>query len=163
MLGSTGKLVSPKVSAKAFHELREQWVETKLVRAIRIVAGIELLAVFAIVHPATQPSGFIASSVLGFAFIVLGVAGRLRGSTVACGCFGATSSHPLGMVNVYLGLIVVATSVVNLALLADPLFYSRATAASMISIATTAWLLLAHRRRARTIFDNLINRAGSVT
>ena len=85
----------------------------------------------------------VAIGCLGVSFVVLGLAGSIRGSRLPCGCFGATNGmRPLGLVNVISGafflLLLPANLLQNIAIQTIPCLY-------LISIAIVGWTFWAHR------------------
>jgi hypothetical protein len=136
------KLVSPDQLRLALADVLGDL--TRLVTAFRIkgFAVIELIVGVSLSAPVTRLPGAWAVGVLGACFAIAGVAGRLRHSETACGCFGRSSGRPLGLVNVLVGAAFIAVSAVNHAATtnnAGSYFYSSAIGASLATALPTLW------------------------
>ncbi|MEU8251355.1 MauE/DoxX family redox-associated membrane protein [Nonomuraea sp. NPDC048916] len=110
LTSGVGKMVSPRGLAAALGELAGS--RRPPVILIRAVASVEIalaaLATFNQEHVLT----FVLAVALGASFVLVGVAGRLRASSLPCGCFGRTGSRSFGGWNVLAGAAVMAWAMV---------------------------------------------------
>lgn len=148
------KLVSPgqlRHAAAEVSPLGARHVGTRLVRgfgAAELMSGVLLL-----IAPVRLPAA-VATTVLGACFAALGALGLGRGSSVPCGCFGATSARPLGWTNIWLGAgLALAWPVIALAGNVPAVSYSQAAVllASIAVVLLRLWLdrdLIMRLRRA---------------
>jgi hypothetical protein len=107
------KVVVPGRLREALRELlgrRSNFVGDSHVRAL---AGLEVVSAVALTIAPVRMFGAVATGVLGLAFAVAGVAGRLRRSTLSCGCLGGSGGHALGMFNIVVGLVLAGVAVLN--------------------------------------------------
>ena len=81
--------------------------------AVRGLGAVELAVAVALLVRPTRPAAAIACSLLGCCFVLVGILGVLRRSSVPCGCFGGVSQQPLGWANVGLGALLAAVWPVN--------------------------------------------------
>ena len=75
---------------------------------VRGLAVAETMTALSLLVPATRQIGAVCLAVLGVLFGAVGLAGRLRGSALPCGCFGTADSRPFGPRNVVAGLVLLA-------------------------------------------------------
>ena len=106
--------------------------------ALEVIVGIALLL------PLTRVPAAVVAALLGAGFAALGIAGRLRSSTLACGCLGQRSGRPLGIPNVAVGVALVAVMIANLALGAPDNGYG-SDALVLGALCTLTACLLVHR------------------
>ncbi|HEX6700025.1 MAG TPA: MauE/DoxX family redox-associated membrane protein [Gaiellaceae bacterium] len=71
--------------------------------AARAVGATELAVGVALVTPPAARIGGYGAAALGCGFFAAAVGSFLAGSDVPCGCFGASSSRPLGLPHALLG------------------------------------------------------------
>ncbi|WP_390623918.1 MauE/DoxX family redox-associated membrane protein [Fodinicola feengrottensis] len=107
------KIVKPSTTASALRELVPA-LPPKLPVAVRVLAALEFVAAFTYAIPPARLPGQFLVALLGAGFVVLGVAGMVRGSSEPCGCFGAESTKPLGLTNIMMGVALVAAGAANL-------------------------------------------------
>jgi hypothetical protein len=105
------KMAVPAPLRRALAELAPRYFGALRDRHVRVVAAVEISVGLALLAPAVRVPGAIAAAVLGVAFAVLGVAGRLRRSEAPCGCLGAGAPRSLGLLNVVVGLVLAAFGV----------------------------------------------------
>ncbi|MEV4837964.1 MauE/DoxX family redox-associated membrane protein [Nonomuraea sp. NPDC049486] len=106
-----GKLVSPHGLAEALGELTgaRRPPPVALVRAVAAAEiALAVLAVFGQEHLLT----LLLAALLGTGFAVVGVLGRLRASSLPCGCFGRSGSRSFGAWNVLAGAAILAWALV---------------------------------------------------
>lgn len=109
------KLVSPGGLRAAVRELFPVFGAAVTNGLIRAAAILEIVvAAGLLVQPSRLPAAVLLTP-LAIAFILLGGAGAIRGSTTACGCFGGNSDRPLGLGNLLIGLALLPVVVLNLA------------------------------------------------
>jgi Methylamine utilisation protein MauE len=107
------KVVVPGRLREALRELlgrRSNFVSHSLVRTL---AGLEVVSAIALTIAPVRMYGAVAAGVLGLVFAAAGLAGRLRRSTVSCGCLGGSGGRALGMFNVVVGLALAGVAVLN--------------------------------------------------
>ncbi|TAN32068.1 hypothetical protein EPN29_10110 [bacterium] len=123
VVGRTGRLVS------------RTWI--RLIAVFEIVAGVSLTTA-----PSRVP-GAVAAGCLGICFVVLGVAGSIRGSRLPCGCFGATNGRrPFGWVNVVSGAFFILLLLTNLL---QSVVVQTVPSLYLVSIAIVGWTFWVHR------------------
>jgi hypothetical protein len=81
---------------------------------IRVFAVSEIAVAALLMWATTRAVGLTAAAAFGVAFVGLGVVGVARGGREPCGCFGRATGRPIGWVNVVLGALILAASVVLL-------------------------------------------------
>lgn len=156
---ATAKLVAPSLSAAAIGELRSAR-RPIAVGLVRLLASIELVAAFAVPIPALRMPAQAVVGVLAIGFAGLGTLGVLRGSREPCGCFGSASSHPLGWINVALGLAFLGVVAVNVAVRHPHDASALASDTALLAVAlSAAWLISAHRDQARAVVRNAVSRS----
>ena len=94
IVAGAGKLASPVQPLQAVREVLGRYCDGLTTRAIRALALVELATAVALLVPATRTVAAMTAAALGAAFAAFGIAGRLRRSTVACGCLGRASGRP---------------------------------------------------------------------
>ncbi|MFE6930904.1 MauE/DoxX family redox-associated membrane protein [Streptomyces sp. NPDC057699] len=157
---AAAKAVSPGVAASAVHELlggRRRPAEG----IVQLFALLEVVTVALLVAPATRTVAHVITGALGTLFVVMGTAGKLRGSDRPCGCFGIADSKPLGMTNILSGLGFVAVAVAGLSGIAAGGTGTAAETAVLTSAVSSGWLLVTHRDAALTAYRNFLRRWGS--
>lgn len=107
------KLVSPAGLVGALDELLPVAFAVPA-RAVRVLAGVEVLVALGLVAAPTRPLASVAAGGLGCLFAGAGLAGWRRGSQQPCGCMGGGGGRPLGAANVALGLALAAMAAVGL-------------------------------------------------
>jgi len=83
---------------------------------VRPLALVEIAAGYGLLVPPARPLAAGAVAGLGVAFLIAGVLGALRGSTLACGCFAGAGGKPLGWRNALAGLALAVLAGLNLLL-----------------------------------------------
>jgi hypothetical protein len=155
---SAGKLVTPGLTVSALSELFPGLLRrgTGVVRAIAMAEG--LAALTTVVAILRLPGQVLVAS-LGAGFVALGVAGRLRGSRQPCGCFGASSTRPLGAANVAAGVFLLLVAAVNgwAPAPAEPTDVAAYTSMGT-AIVSVGWLFWSSRDRIRVMVDALRTR-----
>ncbi|HJQ03778.1 MAG TPA: MauE/DoxX family redox-associated membrane protein [Jatrophihabitans sp.] len=133
LFASSAKLVSPDALSRSLLRLtgRSTMSSRQLVRAIGVIEAVIALGI--LVEPLRMTASGLLG-LLGLAFIVLGITGRIRKVDEPCGCFGAASQQPLGNQNVALGLLVGIVGVANL-VTAQQLSDNARTAVPMLAAA----------------------------
>ncbi|MGC4893997.1 MauE/DoxX family redox-associated membrane protein [Micromonospora sp. DT31] len=101
-----GKLATPRHARQLFMALLPVRRGTAL-SLVRAVAAVEAVVGAALLVPAGRPAAAAATAALGAGFAAAGLAGRQRGTTLPCGCFGRPEGRPLGVRNVLIGLALV--------------------------------------------------------
>lgn len=118
IVAAIGKIISPDELRLAVRELfTSPGIGSRLITdpLVRSAAVTELFAAGLLYVPATRVAGAYLTAVLGALFATTGVLGIARGALAPCGCLGSSSSKPLGMRNVCVGLAMMVGSVtVNL-------------------------------------------------
>lgn len=149
------KLVTPGPSAAAVGELRPGGRPVPAV-VVRAFAAVELIAALCAAIPVSRLAAQILVAALGTVFAALGVLGLVRGSREPCGCFGEDDGHPLGVVNILLGGVFVASAALGLSIrhLHDPAT-SAALSALTAVIAATLWSLIARREQLAVVIGNV--------
>jgi hypothetical protein len=149
------KLVAPSLTAAAVGELRSPR-RPPPVSLIRSVAVLELATALAVAIPALRLPAQSTVALLGLLFLGAGTLGMVRGSRRPCGCFGAPSTTPLGIVNVLLGIAFLAAAWLNVAVRDLDGAGTMSTAAALSAvIASAGWLIVANRGRAATVIRNI--------
>jgi hypothetical protein len=112
LFASFAKLVSPAMLARTLFLMtnRESLSTATMVRAIAVA---EAASAIGIMVPVLRLAAAAAIGVLGVAFTVSGVAARVRHVEEPCGCFGAVSRQPIGLLNVSFGVVIIADAVFN--------------------------------------------------
>ncbi|MFJ6854154.1 MauE/DoxX family redox-associated membrane protein [Streptomyces sp. NPDC091271] len=157
---AAAKAVSPGVAAAAVHELLGGRLRPAD-NVVRLVALIEVVTVVLLVAPGARAVAHVITGVLGLLFIVMGTAGKVRGSDRPCGCFGIADSKPLGTANIVSGLVFAAVAVIGLAWPASDGHGGAAETAVLASAVSSGWLLFTHRHATRTAYRNFLRRWGS--
>lgn len=158
MRSSAGKLVTPGLTASALAELFPRFMRSGS-GVVRVVAWVEGLAALSTVIPILRLPGQVLVAVLGASFMVLGVAGRLRGSRRPCGCFGAGSTRPLGTVNIAAGVLLLLVAAINFWALTPAEPVNVAAYTSMCTVITSVgWLFWSSRDRIRVMVGALRTR-----
>jgi hypothetical protein len=96
-----GKLTSPLPLAAALTELLGR--TTVPASAVRLLATAELALALIVPFAGGTVAAQIAVATLGAGFAAVGVAGRIRGTDLPCGCFGATSGTSFGLTHIASG------------------------------------------------------------
>ncbi|MEV4759742.1 MauE/DoxX family redox-associated membrane protein [Micromonospora sp. NPDC049559] len=152
---SAGKLVTPGLTASALSELFPGLMRSGsgIVRATALAEG---LAALSTVIATLRLPGQILVALLGAGFVLLGVAGLLKGSQQPCGCFGASSTRPLGTVNIAAGLLLLLVAAVNFWAPppAEPANVAAYTS-MCTAIASIGWLFWSNRDRIRVMVSAL--------
>lgn len=152
---SAGKLVTPGLTVSALSELFPGFRRSGggIVRAVAMVEG---LAALSTVVATLRLPGQILVAALGAGFVMLGVAGRLRDSQQPCGCFGASSTRPLGAANIAAGGLLLLVAAVNFwaPSPAEPVNVAAYTSIGT-AIASVGWLLWSSRDRIRVMVSAL--------
>jgi len=144
-----GKLVAPGPTSSALAELFPGLTRhgRGLVRAVALAEGLAALST--VIAPLRLPGQLLVAA-LGAGFVVLGAAGRLRGSRQPCGCFGASSTRPLGVLNIAAGLLLLVVVAMNFGAPppAEPAEVAAYTSMGT-AIASVGWLFWTNRERIR--------------
>jgi hypothetical protein len=150
LVAGTAKIVSTGQLVRALAAARLGRVGSAGV--VRFVAFVEVGVALLLCVPQARTVAAALAVVLGGCFAGAGVAGRLSGSSTACGCFGSHSSRPLGPVNVAFGLFVSGASLI-IAMTPDVTDQTRYFRVSVIglSMVTLALCLWIHRRLIRDL------------
>jgi hypothetical protein len=136
------KLVVPQPVRRAVRELVPD--REIPVAAVKAFAVAEIVVAFALLLPSTRVAAGYGLAALGLTFTVAGAAGRVRRSTVACGCLGG-GDRALGLRNVLAGVAFLGVAGLNaLAGASDP----DAWVAAPIAGAAATLLLCAWTHRA---------------
>jgi len=109
------KIVSPVPLREAVAELAPRPAQLLSTRSVRITAGVEVVAGLGLLFPVTRVPAAVLAGVFGLVFAAAGVAGRMRHSSVPCGCLGGSSRQTLGLASVATGAAFAAAAVVNVA------------------------------------------------
>ena len=114
ILAGVSKLYSPQHLRRALMELFPGPISRPIGRTVRPLALVEIAGGCGLLALPSRP--FAAGVVvgLGVAFLIAGVLGVLRGSTLACGCFAGPGGKPLGWRNVLAGLALAVLAGLNL-------------------------------------------------
>jgi hypothetical protein len=153
------KLVAPSLTAAALGELRPHR-RPPPVGLIRFVAVLELATALAVAIPASRLPAQSTVAILGVLFLGAGTLGMVRGGRKPCGCFGATSTSPLGVVNVLFGIAFLAAAWLNIVVRdLDDAGTTSTDAALLAIIASAAWLIVANREQAASVIRNVRSRS----
>ena len=104
------KLVVPQPVRRALCELAPG--REIPVAAVKTFAVAEIVVAFALLLPSTRVAAGYGLAALGLTFTLAGAAGRLRRSTVACGCLGG-GDRALGPRNVLAGVAFLGVAGLN--------------------------------------------------
>ncbi|TCO54345.1 MauE/DoxX family redox-associated membrane protein [Actinocrispum wychmicini] len=110
-----GKLIAPLATQKALVEIFPRARGLITVTLLRCVAVVEIVAGCGLLTAARTVFATVIG-VFGLCFAAMGAAGLIRGSSVPCGCFGASSRRPLGWTNIALGAALATVGSLNLLL-----------------------------------------------
>jgi hypothetical protein len=134
------KVVGPAALAEALGELlgRHRFPLTP----VRLLAAVEVAAALLVAVAPDLTATRAVVAVLGAGFTATGLAGRLRGSAMPCGCFGRQGARSLGLWNTVLGLAFVAWSVLP----APDTPYGWQPRLALVCLVATATPLYANRR-----------------
>jgi len=112
LVAGVSKLYAPQYLAGALAELfpRLSW---RVALIVRPLALLEIAGGYGLLLPAARPLAAGVVVGLGVAFLVAGVRGVLRGSTLGCGCFARPGDRPLGWQNALAGLALALLAGVN--------------------------------------------------
>lgn len=114
LFAAAAKLVSPAILGQTLRSLTGIAASGRS-PVVRMIGGIEATVAICLTIPVLRVPSALAVAVLGVAFIAVGVLARVRHLEEPCGCFGAAASSAPGLLNVVLGLAVLACSTLNLA------------------------------------------------
>jgi hypothetical protein len=103
--GGVAKLLFPAQSARALAELFPVVTSGRLPRIVRGFAVAEIAVALALLIAPVRPAAAVVALALGLCFVALGILGRVRSVSLACGCFGESGRHPLGWANVGYGAV----------------------------------------------------------
>jgi len=106
------KLVAPGPLQRALDELLQGAADVPQ-QVVRLMAVVEVTAAVLLLALPTRTLGLSIVALSGLAFVILGLAGRLRRSLLPCGCMGSRSGQPLGAANVVVGGLLVGVVLVN--------------------------------------------------
>ncbi|HEX6681245.1 MAG TPA: MauE/DoxX family redox-associated membrane protein [Candidatus Limnocylindrales bacterium] len=109
------KAVRPAELRQALRELAPDLAIGIGNSAVRFAAGLEILIAFLWLVPTGPHLAPTGAALLGLCFAALGVAGRVRASTAACGCLGFGTGKALGLTNVVFGACLVAVALLSFA------------------------------------------------
>jgi hypothetical protein len=109
------KIVSPVPLRDAIAELAPRRAHLLSARSVRIIAGVEVVAGLGLLFPVTRVPAAVLAGGFGVVFAAAGVGGRIRHSSVPCGCLGGSSRQTLGLASVATGAAFAAAAVVNVA------------------------------------------------
>ncbi|WP_204005176.1 MauE/DoxX family redox-associated membrane protein [Virgisporangium aurantiacum] len=112
MVAGATKLVAPQPVRRALRELVTG--HEIPVAAVKAFAVAEIVVAFAVLLPSTRVVAGYGLAALGLTFTIAGAAGRLRRSTVACGCLGG-GDRALGLRNVLAGVAFLCVAGLNVA------------------------------------------------
>ena len=112
------KLVAPGALQRALTELVPLPGGRQAGGLVRGIAAAELLLAAAFLVPAAHLVAAIALAAFGGLIVAAGLLGLLRRTTAPCGCFGGSTSRPLGLVNVAFGAVMIILGITGMA--ADP-------------------------------------------
>jgi hypothetical protein len=142
------KLVAPGALQRALAELVPLPGGSQAGVLVRGIAAAELLLAAAFLVPAAHLVAAIALVAFGGLIAAVGLLGLLRRTTAPCGCFGGSTSRPLGLVNVAFGAVMIVLGITGMA--AGPSAASpgpgAAAAVLVASIGTVVLCLWLHRR-----------------
>jgi hypothetical protein len=100
------KLVSVGQPARAVAELLPALPGGAAHRLVRGFAASEIVVAVALLIAPARRGAAVAALALGLCFVALGAAGRIRSTSMACGCLGESGGRPLGWVNVGYGVAI---------------------------------------------------------
>jgi hypothetical protein len=126
------KMVAPGALQRALTELVPLPGGSQAGVLVRGIAAAELLLAAAFLVPAAHLVAAIALVAFGGLIAAVGLLGLLRRTTAPCGCFGGSTSRPLGLVNVAFGAVMIVPGA--------------AAAVLVASIGTVVLCLWLHRR-----------------
>jgi hypothetical protein len=112
MVAGATKLVVPQPVRRALREVAPG--HEIPVAAVKAFAVAEILVALALLLPSTRVVAGFGLAALGLTFAVAGAAGRVRRSTVACGCLGG-GDRALGLRNVLAGVAFLGVAGLNVA------------------------------------------------
>jgi hypothetical protein len=134
------KLVVPGTLHRAVSELAPLANGRLTPVAVRGVAVTELSLAAAILVPAARTGAAVAVVVFGGVFAAFGALGLVRRSALPCGCLGGPNQHPLGSVNITLGLALAAAGFIEIVVAGRPAAASTVLLASIGSLSLCLWL-----------------------
>lgn len=156
------KLVSPDRMPAAIREVAPALGDRVGPATVRFVAAAEVVVALGLLLATTRVIATVTVACLGVCFAVLGVAGRARRSTVACGCFGLAGDRPLGTANAAVGLALAALAPVNLFADAHAVPIRTVHVLPLTSLGVLMVCLLGnHRLIVRTVRAGFAAQAGS--
>lgn len=117
IVGALGKLVHPLQLTQALSEIFPSLTPVLTKSAVRTLALGEALAATGLAWDPVRLSAAVLVACFGMSFILAGVAGRLRHSSVACGCLGLQSDKSLGARNAIYGVAAVVCAALNFLIL----------------------------------------------
>jgi hypothetical protein len=142
------KMVAPGALQRALTELVPLPGGSQAGVLVRGIAAAELLLAAAFLVPAAHLVAAIALVAFGGLIAAVGLLGLLRRTTAPCGCFGGSTSRPLGLVNVAFGAVMIVLGIIGMA--AGPSAASpgpgAAAAVLVASIGSVVLCLWLHRR-----------------
>lgn len=110
MVAGATKLVVPQPVRRALRELAPG--REIPVAAVKAFATAEILVALGLLLPSTRVAAGYGLAALGLTFTIAGAAGRVRRSTVACGCLGG-GDRALGLRNVLAGVAFLGVAGLN--------------------------------------------------
>lgn len=151
---SAEKIAKPGVTATALREVLPR-ARSELIGVARSAAVLEALVALAVAFPSLRLPDQVLVGILGFGFLALGAAGKVRGSSQPCGCFGARSARPFGTSNMVMGLALLAVAALNVGTTqpGDPDTTAAGTALLAV-IMSVGWLFWTNRRHIRVVIDS---------
>jgi len=142
------KMVAPGALQRALTELVPLPGGSHARVLVRGIAAAELLLAAAFLIPAAHLEAAIALVAFGGLITAAGLLGLLRRTTAPCGCFGGSTSRPLGLGNVVFGAVMIILGGTGMA--AEPSAASpgpgAAAAVLVASIGSVVLCLWLHRR-----------------
>jgi hypothetical protein len=133
MIAGSSKLASPRPFAAG---LSQVFGWRQAIGVARAVAAVELTAAFLLAAAWAVTAGLALSGLVGAGVVVFVAVALRRGARMPCGCFGESSSRPIGARNLLAGVGLLAGSVL---LLAMP---EKGTAAAEVTLPLTAAIAL---------------------
>ncbi len=134
------KLTSPAGLVRALREVFPA-APTVTPGAVRLYAVVEVGAGVGLLTLPTYRLASLLVAMLGVCFAILGVAGRLAGSTVPCGCIGGHSDRPLGVANAVMGVALVGVLPLSLLVSLPPTQGSDYSSGALVATSLGSLLL----------------------
>jgi hypothetical protein len=133
------KMVAPGALQRALTELVPLPGGSQAGVLVRGIAAAELLLAAAFLVPAAHLEAAVALVAFGGLIAAVGLLGLLRRTTAPCGCFGGSTSRPLGLGNVAFGAVMIVLGITGVAA-------GAAAAVLVASIGSVVLCLWLHRR-----------------